>query len=518
MKKFKKMFAVMLSLAMVLGMSLTTFAEGTKPTDKDSENVTIKNVEDGSTLTAYQIIDAKYNDTGFVRYEWVEGAGQTGEVTFTGTGDNAVVNGLTSDMITNLAKDPTALKGTKYDNFDPKTQKLEVGTWMILVTPKDNASKIYNPMVVSVYYTVGGNGNNAEVATKPVDANTSWGLATNGAFAKSSEVKVEKTVSDSSQEVGQTVTYTITGTIPSYGAEYTNPSYEITDNYTHLTEQSIPEVTIGGESATDGNEYDYEAVTNGFKVKIKDVSSYADKSEDARKVVITYTAKIAATATVNDPATNTANVNYTHKPGDDPKPGTPTNTYTYTFAIEDMFKKVGNKNATDEVALAGATFTLFKNGVATNFTCETVIGQGGVASIHFEGLAEGTYTMKETVAPEGYSLSDKEYTIVIGDVEYDNATAKDKKVTSYTVTISCPGETTQKHTYEATNGTFNKVENAENSDGTTTPSEVITVQNTTLSSLPSTGGIGTTIFTIGGCAIMIIAAGLFFASRRKSSK
>ena len=40
--------------------------------------------------------------------------------------------------------------------------------------------------------------------------------------------------------------------------------------------------------------------------------------------------------------------------------------------------------------------------------------------------------------------------------------------------------------------------------------------NTELSSLPSTGGIGTTIFTIGGCAIMIAAASLFFVSRRKS--
>ncbi len=44
------------------------------------------------------------------------------------------------------------------------------------------------------------------------------------------------------------------------------------------------------------------------------------------------------------------------------------------------------------------------------------------------------------------------------------------------------------------------------------------IPNTKLTSLPSTGGIGTTIFTIGGCLIMIAAAGLFFASRRKSAK
>ena len=44
------------------------------------------------------------------------------------------------------------------------------------------------------------------------------------------------------------------------------------------------------------------------------------------------------------------------------------------------------------------------------------------------------------------------------------------------------------------------------------------IKNTKINSLPSTGGIGTTIFTIGGCAIMVAAAGLFFASRRKVNK
>ena len=46
--------------------------------------------------------------------------------------------------------------------------------------------------------------------------------------------------------------------------------------------------------------------------------------------------------------------------------------------------------------------------------------------------------------------------------------------------------------------------------------ENIVMKDNKLSALPSTGGIGTTIFTIAGCVIMIAAAGLFFASRKKS--
>ena len=48
--------------------------------------------------------------------------------------------------------------------------------------------------------------------------------------------------------------------------------------------------------------------------------------------------------------------------------------------------------------------------------------------------------------------------------------------------------------------------------------EEIKMNDTKLSALPSTGGIGTTIFTIAGCLIMVAAAGLFFASRKRTNK
>ena len=93
-------------------------------------------------------------------------------------------------------------------------------------------------------------------------------------------------------------------------------------------------------------------------------------------------------------------------------------------------------------------------------------------TVTVEGLDEGTYHIEEKVAPDGYSINEK-----IEDV-----------------TLSVEGEATA--VLEGTR-------------------EVL---DTKLSSLPSTGGIGTTIFTIAGCLIMVAAAGLFFASRRKSAK
>ena len=75
MKKFKKLFAVMLSLAMVLGMSLTAFATetsaptGTKPVSADKATATVENVEAGATVTAYRIVEPTYNDKGFTGYK-----------------------------------------------------------------------------------------------------------------------------------------------------------------------------------------------------------------------------------------------------------------------------------------------------------------------------------------------------------------------------------------------------------------------------------------------------------------
>ena len=168
MKKLKKLFAVMLSLIMVLAMGITSFAAtGVTPTENDAKEVTISNVETDAKITAYQIIDAQYNANGFVGYVWATGMTNAGQT----VSDPAAA--VTSDLVTTLARNTTGL--TKIDNVVSGQTKLPVGTWMLLVTPPaNNPAKVYNPMVVSVYYSESGS--DSEMAAGSVDANSNWTL------------------------------------------------------------------------------------------------------------------------------------------------------------------------------------------------------------------------------------------------------------------------------------------------------------------------------------------------------
>ena len=79
MKKMKKVLAILLAMAMVLGMSMTTLAandptgSARKPADSDKAIATVSNVEAGATVTAYRIVEPTYNDKGFTGYKLAAG-------------------------------------------------------------------------------------------------------------------------------------------------------------------------------------------------------------------------------------------------------------------------------------------------------------------------------------------------------------------------------------------------------------------------------------------------------------
>lgn len=504
MKKIKKIMAMLLAMVMVLGMTVTAMAAGTKPTANDKKEVTVSGLEEGAEVKAYQIIEGKYNDNGFVGYKWVGAVKEGADVEF----ENSVVKGLTSDLITDLAGKTntlaTPVEGIVAENQKTVNLNLNAGTWMIIVTPPtEDADKIYNPMIASVYYHVSGSDNSMN--GNGVDAGTNWTLETTDAYAKSTEITIEKEVDadDEYSEVGTQVGFTVNTVIPSYSKEYKEVKFVVSDRLVsglQFTEKdAAPVVMVNGTTLQNENEKEYKyerANDKNFTITFTGeyIKGLADKSVEERKVKITYTATVTEEA-ITQTGENEVTIEYTNKPGETTSSKTDKDD-TFTFELNGVLQKVKEDKTS---SLEGAEFTLYRQYDEKNNTLSDEFGKYTTTAdgdIEFRGLdADTIYYLKETVAPAGYSLNEHMYKVEIKDISKD----LNGKVISYKVYID--GKEKSEIEYGKPSENFGD--------------QVI---NTKLSSLPETGGIGTTIFTIGGCAIMVAAAGLFFASRRKANK
>ncbi len=587
MKTMKKFFAMFMALAMIMGMPAAAFAEEvegapsitvTKPTAEDTTEAQIQNVEAGVTIEAYRIVEPVYNDSGFVKYQAVsERKIDNSEVTI----DLGITDPLNitykqamaiakSENLEKLeaVKTPTDSSEKNPFTFTPNDSqvpnglgtykvRLGAGYWLVLVK---GGKEVYNPMLLGVYYSVGGNDNT--MVQNPVDANSDWALTSDKVVAKSSEVKIEKTANVETQNLGGAVKYTVKTTVPYYSDEYdTNKLvFKITDTLTGLelkknSEQNwdiqvLKDSNVtpikyedvdtklkyesGGESieANEGT-FTLDATQNGYTINF--VPTWI-KANGGLEIVIVYTAELTEEAIVNqNPHTNEVVLNYTNDPAEEDASGeTKDKEKVYTFDIDgaatttDLITKTKKENG-QEKPLQNAEFTLYTdwdsetNECTTQYTNSTHTSEKGYTAksdangkLHITGLAAGTYYLKETKAPDGFTLNDTVYKIVIEtDIEGE-------ELKSWTITISEAKNpsvsatntfTPNAATSNATVTVKHKAENDQMADGT----DSTNIQNTQISTLPSTGGMGTTIFTIGGCIIMIAAAGLFFASRRKTS-
>lgn len=454
MKKFKKIFAVLLTLAMVLGMSMTTFAA--QVTNEYTDNINVSNLTAGvnTAVKAYNIIYLDRDSSGnenWVVVEWAKDYIKlnqaTGEYTIN---DKA---GLKEAVESQTPVESLTVSGTECTFTG-----LPIGAYVIWA---NDSNSTYELMVANTY-----DENQKYLAAKAADVT-----------AKVSNYTVKKEASDSFVHRGQEVTFTVTTQFPAKTNEAgeTLDSFKIKDTPKGLLIAGLPEVTIAGTKVdiTDGmvtnTLNDDNTMTTDYKV---DLSSFIAASQAGQTVVVKYTATVIDDKTYNNIA------------------GADSNTVTYGTSSTEGFEgdiTVTKVDENDET-LSGAEFKIYKGsetGTPLQFVkvsdgnyklaltdedgADATVAVDEMGKLVLTGLDEETYYIKETLAPEGYSLVEdpKEVTITAAEEH---------------VSVS------------------------------------IDFVNTKLGSLPSTGGIGTTIFTIGGCAIMIIAAALFFASRRKSSK
>lgn len=522
MKKIKKLLALIVAMTMVLGMGLTASATDTTYDD----NVRVYGVEAGVTVKAYQII--RYDEAGKYVPVLSDSIDEV-EGVLTPTADNVLeLSERTEELGT-----PVELK--PQNGYYAPEQLLAAGTWMIIVEGSNNY--IYNPAIVSVSVTEDGN----EYGELNL-ATDKWGP---DVWTKKSEPSITKTVltpNVNGVQYGDILQFQITTRIPSYADNKENITYKITDTLDGLAlvvDAAHPVTAMLAGNPDDTLTYAVNTTfVNGatdVEVTLADGTGENDqyiKNNGNKEISITYYAKVTeeAKVTVNK-LTNDAKLTYSTGTSTFEKSA---KTEHYTFGIDTAFsgstitqdktgefikiddkgsvsytEKPGEVEVTGGKALSGAIFELHIGSsdgkLFSDSDGNTRFTTDSTGRLEIVGLdSDVEYYLVEVQAPTGYTINTTPVKVKI-NAKFDDTTGN---LTGYSVVFN-DGESTTNYNYSYEEGTTTVAGEVGNPFG---------FKNTELASLPSTGGIGTTIFTIGGCVIMIAAAALFFVNRRKSEE
>ena len=481
MKHMKKLASVLLTLVMALVLTVPAFAaqEGTLT----GGSITINDAVPEQIYNAYQLLYLEsYNkDAGAYAYKansawenWLKT--QTSYVSFDTQGYVTWVEGADAAAFAELAQaeavkmtaDATATasaaaEGSTYSTV--KFKNLKLGYYLVDTTLGTLCSlDTTNPDAVVEEK------NEAPTNVKTVEEDST------GNYGKKNDA-----------DIGQTVNFKSTITAQA-GAE----NYVFHDTMSAgLTYTDVTGITLNS-SAVDVSNYTVTApAADGDTFDVTFTQAFCDTLKANDQIVISYTATLNENAVIaGEGNPNTSKVSYGDSSNTKYTPDSQTKTYTWDV---DVFKYT--REGETEKALAGATFTLSKNtddeltpialvsegnnvyrvAMTGENSTVTEITTDATGKFTIQGLDADTYYLDETKAPDGYNVLAGPITIVIGDNGVVNGTAE-------------------------------------------TPQGVdeVKVLNQTGSVLPSTGGIGTTIFYVLG-TILVLGAGVLLVTRKRMS-
>ena len=549
--------------------------------DADNTMQTIRaNYIEGSGVDvyAYQIVKGTYKDEKFTGYTICDGLASIPDIDrfdyLSPTSDwiTKIANYIRSGSVT--------LASVKME-YTPGTvtykSRVEAGEYIILVT--DSSSTVYNPAIVAVNVTdanlLSGTGGTVDMRSQFSAGDTAYMKSSTSNFAKFAGRYPMNTAS-----FGDAVSFRVTYMVfPSYSQDYTSVQYTITDDlYLDHSEDppflgvsglrvkvdgsQVPEVTGEGAEAVTNYEVKYykknESTTGDPIVRTQDPSKavkyeiiFTDafiRANGMKGVEVTYSSTLTDNAQLALSDTNAfvsndtrATLRYSNNPTDaNSYSEKSSETHTYTFGIDSgeggiqtyEFNKVNQAGGTytsvldnndEEItkkspfALAGATFTLYSYSAMTEDDIIGTATSDANGHTEFRGLGVGTYYIKETGAPTGYTLNNNNYKIVISAEEDFAGDVTGSYIKSYTIKTYLMGETdTQIGSAEYKRELDNTVDPPTYKiTPTITPAEVV---NTQLVDLPTTGGVGTIVISVVAGLGMAVFLTIFVISKKRSSK
>ena len=497
MKSTRKLASLLLALVMVFALAVTAFAQDVTVTG-GTGSITISNAAKGETYAIYKLFDATvsadgksiaYTGTipgGLETYFTADANGYISATDAAKNGEN-MSDGLKAALKT-WAKGTTATAAAESDGSALNFKELAYGYYVVTTTQGEQ--------VISVDSTMP----NVNI----VDKNSS------------TPKDLRKTADVDDVSIGDTVTYTVRFKTSNYygaGADAKEiVSYTIVDTLPEfLTSVNVTSIIVDndGDDATTDDQANVTAQFADKKINIKWYDNNQFLYNNGATVTITYTAKVTDKAVIDGAGNaNKVTVTWTTKDGNQPDPGKFEDEETiFTYAI--ALKKVNNKGK----ALPGAEFQFpfyVKSAVDADgayIYAGTTAGEGltnqittpdsGVIIV--KGVKTGRYEIKEVTAPAGYNKltdpvtvdavktsSTTTHTIVYLD-ENGNVVDKAAKVTEVKVDID------------------------------TIAATPVVVVNKAGTELPSTGGMGTTVFYVLG-AVLVVGAGVLLVTKKRMSQ
>ena len=484
MKLSRKILSLVLALVMVMGLAATAFAEGAEGAATKPGSITITNALNGETYHAYQILYLESYDAGKETYAykansaWVDWLKEESQKKYVTINDQGYVTWLEGASAADFAK---AAKGQLSD----KTADGHV-------TPTADGPATISDLELGYYLVDSTVGALCELnTTKPGVEITD----------KNPTPTIEKKVQEDSDEswgdvndadIGQIVNFKST-----VSAKPGAQNYVVHDKMdAALKFDSVTSIMAGSKTLAEGAGNDYTVVTtdltDGCAFHIVFNQTYLDSITDDTNIVINYTAKLTSNAVADTGYVNDTWLDY----GDNQHTERDTTT-TYTWKLP-IYKY--HKDGETQKALAGAEFILYKGseenrvyaqvdgGKLTGWTKTkaeaTTLVSGTDGKIAVEGLDADTYYLEETKAPGGYNK-------LAGPVKVE---------ISHSIIIIDEGA---------------HMTNTLKQDSTSVGE--VGIENNSGTELPSTGGIGTTIFYVLGSILVIGAVVLLITKKRMSA-